>query len=134
MDNNHFFRENKTEKNILPENLEQRMEKAVPLIEKDDTREDKEKAVKEEIKDYLDELQKVPSFASPVKNRDETDEIIKLPPNQQVGALISLVFEKGIEKAVSIACSLDNPAILDEFHDVLIDRYYSELIEKNILK
>ena len=65
---------------------------------------------------------------------NETDEISKLEPDQQIGALISLVFEKGLNKAISLARSINNPAILDEFHDALIDRYYSELIKEKILK
>jgi len=96
--------------------------------------EKEEKAVKQEIKSYLRELQQTPSGAAPLATRDEATEIKKFPLNQQVGALISLVFEKGIEKAVSIAKGMDNPAILDEFHDILVDRYYKELLEKKIIK
>ena len=96
--------------------------------------EEKEEIVKQEIKNYLQELQQTPSFAPPTATRDETDEISKLEPDQQIGALISLVFEKGLNKAISLARSINNPAILDEFHDALIDRYYDELIKEKILK
>ena len=51
-----------------------------------------------------------------------------------MGALVSLVFEKGLDAAVSVAKQLENPAILDEFHDILADRYYKELVEKKIIK
>lgn len=95
---------------------------------------EKENIVKKEIKNYLEELQKLPSFASPTKVRDEAKEIKNFSPPQQVGALIALVFEKGIKEAISVAKALDNPAILDEFHDVLVDRYYQILVEKGILK
>ncbi len=79
-------------------------------------------------------MQQTPSFAAPLSVRDEADEIAKFPTGQQVGALISLVFDKGLEKAISTARNLNNPAILDEFHDILADRYYKELVEKKILK
>ena len=46
----------------------------------------------------------------------------------------SLVFEKGLDAAVSVAKQLENPAILDEFHDILADRYYKELVDKKIIK
>jgi len=116
------------------EKLKKHLEKVESHLEKEKTFEGKEKIIKEEIKNYLKELQKTPSFASPPSTRDEVEEIRKFEPDQQVGALISLVFEKGLEKAVSLAKALDNPAILDEFHDTLVDRFYEILVKKGILK
>ncbi len=95
---------------------------------------EKEKRIKEEIKGCLRELQKTPSFAPPPTTYDELKEIKDLEPSQQVGALINLVFEEGLEKAVSLARKINNPAILDEFHDVLVDHYYKFLVEKKIIK
>lgn len=95
---------------------------------------EKEKMVKREIKSYLQEIQQTPAFAPSSTTRDEAKEINKLEPSQQVGALVSLVFEKGLFQAISVANALDNPAILDEFHDTLVDRYYETLIGKGILK
>jgi len=48
--------------------------------------------------------------------------------------LVNLVFEEGLEKAISLARKLNNPAVLDEFHDVLVDNYYNFLVEKKIIK
>src|SRR3989344_3169897 len=112
------------------EQLEAQLKKEQPLI----SPEKEEKAVKQEIKEYLSGLQQTPSTAAPLATRDEADEIKKFPSSQQVGALVSLVFEKGLEEAVSVARQLDNQAILDEFHDILADRYYKELVEKKIIK
>lgn len=95
--------------------------------------EEKEKIVRQEIKDYLEDLQRVPSFAPPMRTRDEVGEIEKLEVDQRVGALIELVFDKGLEEALKVANALDNPAILDEFHDVLVDRYYQTLVEQKII-
>jgi len=110
--------------------LEAQLKKEQPSI----SPEEEEKAVKDEIKSYLSELQQTPATAAPLATRDEADEIKKFPAGQQVGALVSLVFEKGLDEAVSVAKQLDNPAIVDEFHDILIDRYYKELVEKKIIK
>jgi len=112
------------------EQLEGQLKKEQPAV----SPEKEEKAVKEEIKKYLRELQKMPATAAPLATRDEADEINPLPANQQVGALVSLVFEKGLGKAISVARQLDNPAILDEFHDILADRYYKALVDKKIIK
>ena len=76
----------------------------------------------------------MPATAAPLATRDEADEIKKFPPSQQIGALVSLVFEKSLSEAVQVAKNLDNPAILDEFHDILADRYYKILIDKKIIK
>ena len=115
--------------------LKERLEKLEVRLEKERAPEEKEKMAKQEIKEYLMELQQSSSSSvSPMVTRDETEEIKKFEPSQQVGALISLVFEKGLAKAVSLARDLDNPAILDEFHDALVDHYFQTLIEKKILR
>ena len=116
------------------EALKERIEKMEARLEKEKSPEEKEKAVKQEIKSYLQEIQQTPPTAAPLATRDETDEIKEFPPSQQVGALISLVFEKGLPEAIAVAKDLNNPAILDEFHDILADRYYKELVEKKIIK
>ncbi|PIR71844.1 MAG: hypothetical protein CO145_00155 [Candidatus Nealsonbacteria bacterium CG_4_9_14_3_um_filter_37_13] len=114
--------------------LRERIEKLEAQLEREKVPEEKEKMVKQEIKSYLQELQKTPSFAPPPATRDEAEEIAKFESSQQVGALVSLVFEKGLLEAISVANALDNPAILDEFHDTLVDRYYERLIKEGILK
>jgi len=114
--------------------LKKRIEKLEGMLTKETVAEEKEKLAKQEIKTYLEQVQQVPSFAPPVSTHDETDEIKKLEPSRQVGALIAVVFEKGLPKAISLANSLNNPALLDELHDSLVDRYYKILIEKELLK
>jgi len=114
--------------------LKERIEKLGTKIEKEKTEEEKERLIRQEIKKYLQELQKTPSFVSPVANRDEAEEISQFEPSQQVGALVSLVFQKGLIPAISVARQIDNPAILDEFHDTLVDHYYQALREKGFLK
>jgi hypothetical protein len=117
--------------------IEQLKEKVAELevqLKKERAPEEREKIVKQEIEKYLTKMQKMPTFSAPKAVRDEAKEIKKFPSTQQVGALVSLVFDKGLPEAISVAKSLNNPAILDEFHDILIDRYYQILIEKGILK
>jgi len=95
---------------------------------------EKKQEVRREIKKYLENIQQTPSFAAPIATRDEVREIGKMEPSQQIGALISLVFEKGLPTAIQVAKETDNPAILDELHDTLVDYYYQVLIDKDILK
>ena len=110
--------------------LETRLKKEQPSV----SPEKKEEKVKQDIKEYLQGFQQTPSTAAPLATRDEAKEIKKFSASQQVGALVFLVFEKGLDAAVSVAKQLENPAILDEFHDILADRYYKELVEKKIIK
>jgi len=114
--------------------LKERIEKLEAQLKKEKVPEEKEKIAKKEIRSYLQELQKAPAFAPPVVVRDEAKEIEKFSRSEQVGALIALVFEKGLPEAVSVARALKNPAILDEFHDTLVDLYYQILLEKGVIK
>ena len=45
-----------------------------------------------------------------------------------------MVFEKGVIEAVEVAKKLDNPYLLDEFHDALVDKLYDKLVEQGKLK
>lgn len=115
--------------------LKERLKKIEEQLENKEVPEElKEKEIKEEIKRYLKKLQEMPDIASPVSDRDEAKEINKLEPSQQVGALVSLVFEKGLAHAISVVRTLGNPAIIDEFHDTVVDRYYETLVKEGVLK
>ncbi len=55
--------------------------------------------------------------------------------NEQVKTLCDLALHKGVETALKAAQELNNPYILDEFHDALVDLLYERLIsEKRIEK
>ena len=115
--------------------LKNRLEKLETRLKKEAGPEEKEKLVKQENKAYIQELQQVPLPPTSTNTRDEADEIKGFfEPSQQVGALVTLVSEKGLNEAISVALALDNPAILDEFHDTLVDHYYQVLVEKEIVK
>jgi hypothetical protein len=53
--------------------------------------------------------------------------------DEQVKTLCDLAFQKGVEAALKAAQELNNPYVLDEFHDALVDQLYDRLIsEKKI--
>ncbi|GBD34108.1 hypothetical protein HRbin34_00427 [bacterium HR34] len=96
---------------------------------------EKEKKIKEGIKEFIRQTQLTPSYSPPITQTDEVEEVEALEDkSQQIGALIKLALEKGVVYATNIARQLKNPAILDEFHDTLVDRYYKILKEKGIIK
>jgi hypothetical protein len=131
------------EKNFEFLNLEE-LKAKVQTIEKEDLEKKEEKLevkrelIKEEIKKQILKFQQKPSFAPPPSKIDEVKELENLERDQQIGALIEITLEKGLEKGVALAQALakklNNPALLDEYHDVLVDRYFEILVEKGILK
>ena len=52
----------------------------------------------------------------------------------EIEALIQIAFEKGIESAIEAAKAKNDPHLLDDFHDALIDRFYQKLMEAKKLK
>jgi hypothetical protein len=123
----------KFEQNI--EELKQRIEAQRPRIEAEGDRERREDVVRGEIQEFISEVQSMrPAQAPPQVIKQKAAGIQTLPPSQKLGALITMTFEDGIETAISIARALDDPAILDEMHDTLVDSFYKELIEREIIK
>ena len=53
---------------------------------------------------------------------------------RQIQLLTDLAFEKGVSHATEVAKKLDDPFILDEFHDTLVDELHSYLVEQGKLK
>ncbi len=53
---------------------------------------------------------------------------------RQIRLLTDLAFEKGVVHATEVAQKLEDPYILDEFHDALIDELYNYLVEQGKLK
>jgi len=47
----------------------------------------------------------------------------------EIEALIQVAFEQGISAAIKIAKAKNDPHLLDDFHDALIDRFYQKLVE-----
>ncbi len=54
--------------------------------------------------------------------------------NEILQDLVNIAFHTGIVHAVNKAKSLNDPYILDAFHDLLADRLYDELIKRGKLK
>lgn len=55
----------------------------------------------------------------------EDNEIQHAP---EIEALIKIAFEKGVNAAIKAAREKNDPHMLDDFHDAMIDRFYKELV------
>jgi DNA-binding protein H-NS len=84
---------------------------------------------------------------SPQSTQTQTDDDAKFPsfptdvpsylyPNLQgkVQSLVNTAFIDSIQTAVQNARDLNNPALMDAFHDALVDQLYEQLIERGKLK
>ena len=54
--------------------------------------------------------------------------------HQKVQALVNVAFLKSIDEAVKEAKATNNAALIDAFHDLLVDELYNHLIERGKLK
>lgn len=48
----------------------------------------------------------------------------------KVDELVKVAFAKSLEEAISLAKATGNAALIDAFHDILVDELYSHLLEK----
>lgn len=74
---------------------------------------------------------------TPASIEDEEQEYQRLVPlekQEKLEELKQLALEKGIKKAISIAKKMDDPYLLDELHDALVDELKSQLISRGKLE
>ncbi|OIP77534.1 MAG: hypothetical protein CO002_03895 [Candidatus Portnoybacteria bacterium CG_4_8_14_3_um_filter_44_10] len=64
----------------------------------------------------------------PAQVQKQSQQISALDPQNQVKFLCDLAFQKGLDFAIQTARNLDNPYVLDAFHDALVDELYKRLV------
>lgn len=100
-------------------------------LEKEPSR---EKERPQEEKEIREELHRIASSQEQEEGQDEVTglvgELLELDDRAQLGQLIKIAFTKTPRMAVRVARGLNNPAVLDALHDVLVsDNNYKRLIE-----
>ena len=74
---------------------------------------------------------------TPIQQQAAQQQVQKLkdePKERQIELLTQMAFDKSVIEAVGVAKGLDNPYLLDEFHDALVDKLYNKLVEQGKLK
>jgi len=129
----------------IPENTEQEIvelerklaEKKQELEEKKEVKQEKE-IIKEIIKEKTEKPAplKATTVAPSVQKVivKKVKELKGQEKERQIQLLTDLAFEKGVAHATEVAKKLEDPYILDEFHDTLVDELYSYLAEQGKLK
>lgn len=74
----------------------------------------------------------VPASSTTNRAMDDTPSYLDPDLKDKVQELVNVAFAKSINEAIKIASS--NPALLDAFHDVLVDELYDMLIERGKVK
>ncbi|MFH1461119.1 MAG: hypothetical protein ABIF84_01730 [Patescibacteria group bacterium] len=69
-----------------------------------------------------------------VQVKEKAGELKRYEKTQQLKGLIDLAFQKGISYALDVVKEMDNPFLMDELHDVLIDELHKELVERGKLE
>ena len=64
-----------------------------------------------------------------VLHKQKADDLKEQEHHEQVEALVEIALAKGILEAVAVARHLQNPHLLDDFHDALVDEYYEKLLQ-----
>jgi Fic family protein len=109
-------------------------EKKQELVEEKEAGKHEKEIIREIIKEKVEEAAVTPAPTSQAQTIKKIKEIAGEPKERQVQLLVNLALEKGIVQAVEVARGLNNPYLLDELHDVLVDEYYSKLVERGKLK
>jgi len=115
-------------------NFEQKRAEALKVLESKEAGLSLEKQ-KEILKDVVSEkIQTIQPSRVNQQVAQKIQELQEQPKERQIQILTEMAFEKGVVYAVEIAKNLDNPYLLDEFHDVLVDQLYNKLVEEGKLE
>jgi len=52
----------------------------------------------------------------------------------KIQELIDIVFSQSLDAGIKMAAKSNNPALIDAFHDVLVDELYKTLLERQKIK
>jgi len=94
---------------------------------------------KEILRDVVGERirQQVPQYQpAPAKpKQDDTAQSYVLPElKDKIQELVNLVFNKSLDEGIKEVSKSNNPALIDAFHDVLVDELYNALVERKKLE
>ncbi len=99
------------------------------------------KEEREMIKDIIKEsapspLTPSPSILNPASDdaQKKAHELEEKEHEEIIQHLVDFAFTKNLNFALRAAAALRNPHLLDEFHDLLADRYYEKLLETRKIK
>ncbi len=92
-------------------------------------------SVGERIQETAPQYQPAPAQPQPAQPAPAAtdDEGVPEELREPVQQLVNVAFTRGIDDAVKEALKSDNAALIDAFHDVVVDQLYQELVSRGKL-
>ena len=74
--------------------------------------------------------QAVPPVSSSPPIQTEPPSYLSQELKDKIQAIVKLVFDKNLDEGIKEAAKTGNMAVIDAFHDILVDELYDKLIEQ----
>ena len=80
--------------------------------------------------------EQVPTYSPPLAPSVQTHTVHEPPSylsqelKDKIQVIVDLVFSSNLEDGIREAAKSGNPAIIDAFHDILVDELYDQLVER----
>ena len=109
-------------------NLGQQSEQNESLSDKEVLRQ----VVGEKIQQHMSGQTSAPVYVPKAAPQAQNDDTGSVPPElkDKIQELVNRVFQNSLEQGIKEAVKSDNPALIDAFHDVLVDQLYDTLLER----
>ncbi|OGN03034.1 MAG: hypothetical protein A2651_01760 [Candidatus Yanofskybacteria bacterium RIFCSPHIGHO2_01_FULL_42_12] len=127
------------EQQIAEKRLRQLADLGVPLPELPSVETQEPSTEKEALHKIIGEKiqQQAPQYQpAPVKPQQDDSALSYVLPElkDKVQELVNLVFNKSLEDGIKEVAKTNNAALIDAFHDVLVDELYNVLVERKKLE
>ena len=108
--------------------LGQQLEQSESLPDKEILRQ----VVGEKIQQHMSGQAGAPVYIPKPAPQAQTDDVGSVLPElkDKIQELVNRVFQNSLEQGIKEAVKSDNPALIDAFHDVLVDQLYDTLLER----
>ena len=90
--------------------------------------------VGEKITQHAPQYQITSPASSSGSQKDEPSSYLDPALKDKVQQLVNIVFGTNLEDGIKAAVRENNPALMDAFHDILVDQLYNALIERRKLQ
>ncbi|PIR41688.1 MAG: hypothetical protein COV30_02495 [Candidatus Yanofskybacteria bacterium CG10_big_fil_rev_8_21_14_0_10_37_15] len=90
----------------------------------------------EKIQRHIPAYQPAQPVPAPTTTKKSVDDLSYNDPQlaDKVQEFVNVAFNKGLDDAIKSVDKSGNPALIDAFHDVLVDRLYDILLERKKLE
>src|SRR3989344_6678475 len=111
--------------------LEKQLESKKVALEQDKSEKDiLHGIIGEKIQQHAPTYQPQPAPSSPTHTVAEPPSYLSQELKDKIQTIVDLVFSTNLEDGIKEAAKSGNAALIDAFHDILVDELYNQLIER----